>query len=181
MAGFLLSGCAGLGPTADKITPADTVPEFTGPLVTGPITQGQYTLSDRQGDLKLILSPGQGFILRRSHNGCALAERRGEWSGDQDSLHLHIRDIRSRSSCEAKWELRPNDSSLVCPIRIVAGHPLPFLAQEGPGRGMRWQKLARINTAGVLMEDALPAVPTARKKRFSTSSVFNGKQSRSRS
>jgi hypothetical protein len=150
-----LMGCAGTGKSSapapgDSGTGAGQETSSSQPAASGPITHGEFTVIDRGWILKLVLSPGQGFILRRSKNGCTMLEQRGSWQGETDSLRLFMSNTRTRSTCESPWEMRKRDSLIVCPIRFVSGKPLPYLSMSGSGKGARWQKLERTDTLDFL-------------------------------
>ena len=145
-------GCAGLltgcGAGASKASPRADTPAvgFPDPYVKGPVNQGIYVIEDaHDSEVKLVLSPARGFILRLSKGGCVLQEHRGSWQAGMDSLRLNIYGIRFRNSCSSPWQLRKSDSAITVPVRFAAGLPVPSLPGSLAGKGdTRWLDMVRL-------------------------------------
>lgn len=135
--GLALAACAPTRPA-----PVAAAPE----PVIDPIRPGIYEASDPSRPklrLSLFLSPGQGFILRKAEGKAVLAEYRGTWSADADSLRLQVRDLRRPYEFLPEHRASRLDSLIACPIQRGVSEVVPLLRLESARSGPRLVQLGK--------------------------------------
>lgn len=132
----------------------------------GSLSHGRFVHVDPGAtEVRLVLSPAHGFILRSSQGGCALLERRGTWSSDSGGLKLGVRDIRHRTACIDPWQLRKSDTVIVGTLYVTGGSPVPVLPWEDGKRPLPLARVPRSDWVEETGRSSGPTIPGAGKRK----------------
>lgn len=130
---LVLSSCSKTSRTANFGTP-DNV-----------LSYGVYTAAtlDLGLSVKLSLNQNSTYSKKKFQGSCFIAESKGKWSCDNESIEFHLSEIRSRPDCNTEdWQSQKADKTSRRHIRSLTTNSFELLDQDDQSSD-EWVKFAK--------------------------------------